>query len=300
MEFIKNTNIDFLGMKKGTLFLSMTLVLLSIMVLIIKGGPILGVDFAGGILVQLKFDQPVQTHDIRAALEKNGLSSTGLQYFPKDNEIIINMKTSNISSEKISSTMKAIFKGAFPNNLMSVERVEMVGPVVSRRLIKQAILAVIFSSLAILGYVALRFKRGVWGLAAVIALMHDVFITLGIFSLYNKEITLTVLAAFLTLTGYSINDTIVVYDRVRENMRLRFKDSLYNVINTSINETLSRTIITGGTTFAAVLSLFFLGGKVIHNFAFVLLVGIIIGTYSSIFVASLIVYAWSVRQKKKR
>ncbi|MFH1784451.1 MAG: protein translocase subunit SecF [bacterium] len=290
MQFLKDTKIDFINKRKGAYLLSGILVAASILSLVIKGGPNLGIDFSGGTLVQLKFSKQLSTQEARSILNAQGLSGAELQRFPEDNVIIVRMKKTAGSAEEVYEKIKKTFSDARPDNTFVVERSEMVGPVISRDLVKKALMAIILSSLAILVYVAWRFKGGIWGIGGIIALIHDVLITVGIFSILNKEVTLPVVAALLTLAGYSINDTIVIYDRIRENLKLRRGGSLLEVVNFSLNSVLSRTIITSLTTLFVLVALFFKGGSVIHDFSFALLIGVIIGTYSSIFIASPIVY----------
>jgi preprotein translocase subunit SecF len=213
--------------------------------------------------------------------------------------MIIRAKKSALNQDELTAKIKELMAQKFPGNQLTIERTEYVGPAVGSQLFKQAMLALVFSFLGIIVYVAFRFHSGVWGASGVIGIMHDVFVIFGIFSILNKELTLTIVAALLTIAGYSINDTIVVFDRIRENMRLLAKDSFASVINTSINQTLSRTIITSLTVFLVALALYFLGGEVLHDFAFAMLLGVMIGTYSSIFVCSPLVYEWEESKRRR-
>ena len=294
IQFFKKTNFDFVGKRKVFFCLSGLLILISVISIFFHKGLNFGIDFAGGTLIQLKFARHISLADARSVLSKNGINCE-LQDFPQQHSVIIRIKKG--TDEGIAKKIARIFKSEIPDNPFELERAEYVGPTIGRHLVNKAYLALFWSFVGIIGYVAIRFKSGVWGVAGVIALVHDVFITVGLLSLFNREITVTVIAALLALGGYSINDTIVIFDRMRENIRLYRKDTLYQLINRSINETLSRTIITSLTTWFVVLTLFFLGGAIIHDFALVLLFGILIGSYSTIFVAASIIYEWEKKRK---
>lgn len=293
IQFFKKTDFDFIGKRKTFFGLSGLLILISIVSIFFHKGLNFGIDFAGGTLIQLKFAQRISLVDARSILSRNGIKGE-LQDFPQQNSIIIRVKG---TESGITEEIQNIFKKEIPQNPYILERAEYVGPTVGRHLINKAYLALFWSFVGIIVYVAIRFKSGIWGVTGVIALVHDVFITVGLLSLFNREITITVIAALLALSGYSINDTIVIFDRIRENIRLYRKDTLYQLINRSINDTLSRTIITSLTTWLVVLALFFFGGIVIHDFSLVLLFGVVIGSYSTIFVATAIVYEWEVKRK---
>lgn len=294
IEFFKKTNFDFVGKRNIFFGFSGLLILISVISIFFHKGLNYGIDFTGGTLVQLKFSRHIPLSDIRSILSKNGINCE-LQDFPQQHSIIIRIKKG--TDEGIAKKIVEIFKTEIPNNPFELERTEYVGPTIGKHLINQAFFALFWSFVGIIIYVAFRFKSGIWGFAGVIAIMHDVFITVGLFSVLNREISITVIAALLTLAGYSINDTIVIFDRMRENMRLYRKETLYQLINRSVNETLSRTIITSLTVFLVLLSLFFLGGEVIHDFSLALLFGVVIGSYSTIFVAAPIVYEWEIRKK---
>jgi len=293
IQFFKKTNFDFVGIRKVFFGLSGTLILISIFSIFFHRGLNYGIDFTGGTLVQLKFSRHIPLSDVRSVLSKNGINCE-LQDFPQQNSIIIRIKKG--ADEDISKKIVEICKSDIPNNPFELERTEYVGPTIGKHLINQAFFALFWSFVGIIIYVAFRFRSGIWGFAGVIAIIHDVFITVGLFSVLNREISITVIAALLTLAGYSINDTIVIFDRMRENLRLYRKETLYQLINRSVNETLSRTIITSLTVFLVLLSLFFLGGEVIHDFSLALLFGVIIGSYSTIFVAAPVVYEWEIRK----
>lgn len=284
--FKKLTDINFVGTMKYAVTISLIAIGISIASLVWHGGLNYGIDFAGGTLVQVKFQKDETTERLRNALEKINLGNSVIQQF-NNREFVIRAAESTSDqkelSAKIEETLKAAYGGAF-----EVQRVEVVGPKVSKDLTKKAIMAIVFSWIAILIYVAWRFEFR-YALGGIFALVHDVIITLGALSLLNKEFTLTIVAALLTIIGYSINDTIVIFDRIRENLRKGVKKELKELINVSVNETLSRTIITNFTVFTVLVALFLLGGEVIHDFAFAMLVGSVAGTYSTIYIASPVV-----------
>lgn len=282
-------------MRRPAFVLSIGLILAGCISLIVQKGPNLGIDFTGGTIVQIAFEKPQSIVEVRSVLVGEGIAGFNLQSFVKTNSILIKIKRSEKPSAIVGDVMQKIISEKIPANPFVMERVEFVGPVVGKHLIRQSLMAVIFSMVGIILYVGFRFKSGIWGFAGVVAVLHDVFIVLGIFSICHKEITLTVVAAFLTLAGYSVNDTIVIFDRIRENLRLMRKESLYTIMNQSLNSTLSRTIMTSLTTLVVVAGLFLFGGDVMHDFAFGLLIGIVVGTYSSIFVAVPLVYVWQTR-----
>ncbi|MDY6855677.1 MAG: protein translocase subunit SecF [Thermodesulfobacteriota bacterium] len=297
-------NIDFIGKKRLALLFSSILILLSIGSIALKGGLNYGIDFAGGTMVQIWFKKGATPDEVRKGLQKIGLEGSTIQQFGKktDNEYLIRTENTQSDIEGVSDKIQDVFREIYGEEGIDVRRVEMVGPQVGKELRKKGLLAVIYAMVGILIYITWRFEFR-FALGALAALLHDVIITVGIFSITNKEFNLAILAAILTIVGYSLNDTIVVYDRIRENLKKLLKKKLEPIINTSINETLSRTILTSGTTLFVVVALFFLGGGVIHDFAFVLIVGIIIGTYSSIFVASPLLILWEEKFpsiKKKR
>lgn len=302
MELIKSgTNIDFIGKRFVAYLISIILVGISVGTLILRGGPNYGIDFAGGSLIQVKFAKEVKIEDIGEALNTIGLSEAVVQNFTggEGNEFIIRVVSSDQDITILSEDVREALIDHFGFGMSDIRRVEMVGPRVGEELKRKGLLAVLLAVFGILIYVSVRFEFR-YALGAVVALLHDAVITLGAFSIMNYEVSLPIVAAILTVIGYSINDTIVVYDRIRENMRKARKAPEEEVMNKSVNETLSRTIITSGFTLLAVLSLLILGGGVIHDFAFALTVGIIIGTYSSIYVASPVVLAWNKFFPEKR
>ena len=300
MQIIKNSNIDFINNSKFTILLSSALILASIFSLVINKGPELSIDFKGGTLIAVNYTKPVNINDLRSKLKtvnidgKNfDFSSAEIKHF--GNESSVALRIANIENEpenfsgKLIEVLKNSFPDGYPKNkndfILSIGK---VSPKVGSELSGKAIMAIIYAITLILIYISLRFEF-VFAIGAIAAIAHDVTITLGIFSILGYEISLPVVAAFLTIVGYSLNDTIVIFDRIRENLKTIKKDSIVDTVNKSINESLSRTIVTSLTTFFVVLILFFFGGEVIRYFSFALIIGVLVGTYSSIFVASLVV-----------
>ena len=298
MEFIGKTNIDFVGKRNIAFVISGVLSFLGIVAIVMMslGKANLGVDFAGGASVQLKFDGSVSIDQARKSLEKNGLQAD-LQQFAEGNKLLIRVKKSDVPLGKVADRVVEIFTSEFSGNKFVVESSTEIGPTVGKALQKQAFWAVVLSMLAIVSYIAWRFEFK-FGVAATIATFHDVLVVLGVLFIMNKEITLLTVTALLTIAGYSLTDTVVVFDRIRENLRTKVKGALEDTINRSVNEVLSRTIITVLTTFIAAASIFVFGGEVLHDFAFALLLGLIVGTYSSIFVASPILIVWKTKGGK--
>ena len=345
MQFIKpDININFVGKRKIAFALSLAMILISIASLVIHQGPKYGIDFAGGTLVQVKFDAPVNLADIKSGLATVNLGKSSVQGFGErsEHEYLIRTDSSVMTEQGFSVEVQKALASSTGQEV-TIRRVEMVGPQVGKDLREKALFAMFYALLLIAIYISGRFElkwilsgvmAGVlmgavyllsifnvsvpyliaaalivtlflfwflelkYAMGAIVALIHDVTITVGIFSLFGKEFTLPIIAALLTIIGYSLNDTIIVFDRIRENLRKYHKNPLEVVINKSVNETLSRTILTSGTTFVVVLTLFVMGGGIIHDFAFAMMIGIIVGTYSSIYVASPILLAWKVRGKK--
>ncbi len=288
IELIKKPNIDFLGKRYIAFVFSGLLSLLGIwaIISIYTDRANLGIDFAGGTSVQIKFEKTVTLHDMRKAFEQDGLKDFDLQDLPTENKILIRFKKGEIGgfSEKIIN----ILKNKFSANKFVVDSTTEIGPKVGSKLRNDAIIAIIVATLGILIYVAFRFQFK-FGIGATIATFHDVLAVLGIFFILGKEINLILITALLTIAGYSLTDTVVVFDRIRENFRLRHKEPIVSVMNLSINEVLSRTIITSTTVLLTSAALFFFGGEVLHDFSLAMILGVIIGTYSSIFVASPVV-----------
>ena len=291
MEIIKQSiNIDFVGNMKLWFAVSITVIVISIASVILHGGLNLGIDFAGGTLVQVKFKQATSTEKLRQALDQIKLGGSIIQQF-SDREVVIRTAESSSDLKGLSARIEEALSSAYGKGNVDIRRVEFVGPKVGKDLTNKAIMAIVFSWIGMLVYIAWRFEFR-YAVGGIIALIHDVIITIGALSLLDKEFTLTIVAALLTIIGYSINDTIVVCDRIRENLRKSSKKDFSEIINGSINETLSRTILTSLTVLIVVVILFFLGGEVIHDFAFAMIVGVFVGTYSSIFIATPIVLAW--------
>jgi len=299
IELLGKTNIDFVGKRKYAFILSAVLVSLGIFSLVQmwRGQANLGIDFAGGTSVQLKFEKPFQLDKARHALDMNGFKDSELQQFTEGNKLLIQVKKSSAEG-KVADKIVAVFSKEFADNKFQVDSTMEIGPKVGKSLRDDALVAVILSAIGMIVYLAWRFEFS-FGVAAAVATFHDVLSVLGIFNILGKEVNLLLVTALLTLAGYSLTDTVVIYDRIRENLRLRPRDPLDQVMNSSINEVLSRTIVTSLTVFLVCLSLVLFGGEVIHDFSLALLIGIIIGTYSSIFVASPIVYEWRKGKKVK-
>lgn len=347
MQFIKDDiNINFIGNRKKAYAFSLALIVISILLLLYRGGPNLGVDFTGGTLIQVKMAKAHTPAELREALKPINLQDSIIQEFGEKDlfEYLIRVQNPDIESEGLEDKVINVLSEKFGESA-EMRSFEMVGPKVGSDLRDKASLAILYSILLIAIYISGRFelkwaksitmtvalgfvifiasKMGasiVWlsiivliatiillwvlnlkyAMGAVIALVHDVTITVGVFALTDREISLSIIAALLTIIGYSLNDTIVVFDRIRENVARFKKRDLGEVMNTSINQTLSRTILTSATTLVAVISLYVLGGAVIHDFAFAMIIGIVIGTYSSIFVASPVILAWEGKAEKKK
>jgi len=385
MKFIGETHIKFVDFRNKAFIISLAVIVAGLISLAIHGGPDLGIDFEGGTLVQIKFNEPVSVNQLRSVVEDTGFENSQIQEFGQPNEYLIKVEkideasiaadkllkalnaaapeagwevvsvresTEGLTSDgnagnlivlsgknipeieelvnavkqqgvgviaatretgnrvafnlpfmgieaKASEKMKEGIEKAFPDREFEIRRTETVGPKIGEEMKDRAWAAIIISLFGILVYISWRFEFK-FAVGAIIALIHDILITLGIFSITGKELSLVVIAAFLTIVGYSLNDTIVVFDRIRENFSMRRRRSLEKMVNTSINESLSRTIITSLTTLVVVLFLYFAGGEVIHDFAFALLIGVIVGTYSSIFVASPVLIEWQNRISRKK
>jgi preprotein translocase SecF subunit len=297
MRFFGKTQINFVDRRRKAFALSAFIIAAGLISLAIKGGPDLGIDFEGGVLLQLQFEDQVTTATVRSALDRAGYGNSEIQRFATRNEVLI--RAPYVEDADVAEAIKTAMAETAPDNAFEVRREELVGPKVGGELGKKAVLAIIFALCAILIYIGWRFEFR-FAVAAVAALFHDVLVTLGLFSLTGREISLAVVAAFLTIVGYSLNDTIVVFDRIREDLRKYHKQSYNGVINASINETLGRTIMTSLTTMIVVLFLFFMGGEVLRDFSFALLVGVLVGTYSSIFVASPILVEWHIKSPVRK
>ncbi|RLE07144.1 protein translocase subunit SecF [Candidatus Aerophobetes bacterium] len=296
MQLFKETHIDFIGLRKIAFIVSGIAIAAGLASLIFKGGPKLGLDFTGGVEIHLKFDQSPSIARIRSALREIDLEGAVIQQYgaKKENLILIRCGVERASQKELIGKIDKVLKEEFDEeNAFVLQSIDMIGPKVSGELRRKAILAIALSLLGMLIYITWRFELR-FAVGAVAALAHDIFVTTGALSLGNFEFTLPVIAALLTIIGYSLNDTIVIYDRLRENLKTyrKRKTSLKHVLNLGINQSLSRTVITSLTTFFVVIMLFLKGGAVLHGFAFALLIGIIVGTYSSSFIATPIVYSW--------
>ena len=300
MQLFKHeTRFDFMGQIKAAMIISGIVILIGLGSIVFSGGLKYGIDFAGGTLVQLQFKNPPDIEVIRDGLKTIGLGESTIQEFGSKKDILIRVERSEEKLEAVGAMVKRSLSGKFNSDEIIVERVEMVGPKVGRDLREKALLSILYAIIGIVIYISWRFEFQ-YAIAAIIALIHDVLVTMGAFSVLDKEFTLVIVAAFLTIIGYSLNDTIVVFDRIRENLRRKGKLSLSEIINSSINQTLSRTLLTSGTTLLVVLALFFFGGEIIHDFSFALLVGVFVGTYSSIFIASVFLVYWASRKTAHR
>ncbi len=293
IELIKNTKIDFMGKRNIAFIISGIISIIGLFAVfqIANGKANLGIDFAGGTSVQLKFEKPVTVHDIRKALEDGGIKDFDLQELTGANKMLIRAKNIEIQLGKVSEQITAIISQKVPDNAFVVDSTTEIGPKVGGKLRADAGLAIIFATIGILIYVAIRFKFN-FAVGATVATFHDVTAVLAIFFLLGKEINLILVTALLTIAGYSLTDTVVVFDRIRENLRTRLKDSVETVMNHSINEVLSRTFVTSLTVLITSIALFFFGGEVLHDFSLAMILGVLVGTYSSVFVASPIVLLW--------
>ncbi|CBE67177.1 Protein-export membrane protein secF [Candidatus Methylomirabilis oxygeniifera] len=297
IEILGKTQIDFVAWRRIAFAVSSVLCLLGVISIIQigRGAANLGIDFAGGTSVQLKFNKPVELGQVRALLAENGLRDSEPQQFAEGDRIMVRLKRAEDSRVGMAQRVQDIFVKALPDNPFVVEGTNEVGPAIGKDLQKAALWAIAISMLGIIAYIAWRFEFK-FGVAAAIATLHDVLAVLGLFMILNREITLLIITALLTLAGYSLTDTVVVFDRIRENLRDRRKESLGEIINQSINEVLSRTTVTSLTVLLVLLALFLLGGEVLHDFSLALIAGVCVGTYSSWFVASPIVYEWRIRE----
>ncbi|MCH2283123.1 MAG: protein translocase subunit SecF [SAR324 cluster bacterium] len=287
LNFKDGQFIDFLGYKRLAAIISGILILAGVASIVAHNGLKYGIDFRGGTNVQIQFSTPPNLDQLRYFFAENGMKNVVLQTFGDlaDHEILLGLPINSPlgTGENLTSELRKILEPQHPK--LEIRRIETIGPKVGDELKISAVKAILIALGLVLLYITIRFQ---WrqGVSAIVALLHDVIVVVGMFSILDKEFSLTVVAALLTVVGYSLNDTIVVFDRIRENQGKYRKKSFEETINLSITETLSRTLITSGTTLFVVLSLFLLGGEIIHDFAFALLVGVLIGTYSSIYVAS--------------
>ena len=282
-----------MGKRHVAFGVSSLLVLIGLIALvqIWTGAANLGIDFAGGTAVQLKFENEISLEQARQALGKHGLHEAELQEFTQDHKLLIRVKTEGTLEQNIAERIVEVFEEEFSHNKFVIDSSMEIGPTIGHRLQQDALLAITISLIGIILYVATRFELR-FGVAAAIATFHDVLAVLGIYYLLDKEITLLVVTALLTLAGYSLTDSVVVFDRIRENLRARRRDSILNIINAGINQVLTRTLITTLTVVLVLVPLTMFGGEVLHDFSLALLLGVIIGTYSSVFVASPLLLMW--------
>lgn len=301
MQLIGKTHFDFMGKKKFSFAISIVIAILGIIgiVRIAMGTANMGIDFSGGTAIQLKFSQPVHIDRARAALAKHGLKDANLQEVKSGNKLLVKIGKTSLPQGNAAELIQAAFQKEFAGNAFVVESSTEIGPAIGDKLRKDTLVAVAISLIAIVIYIAWRFDFK-FGVGALVATLHDVLAMFAVFLILDKEINLLFITAVLTIAGYSLTDTVVVFDRIRENLHKNTKDSLESIFNFSINEVLSRTIITALTTFLAAGSLYFFGGEVIHDFALALVVGILVGIYSSVFVASPIVELWGRRIKTSK
>ena len=300
MQIIKDSKIDFMNNSRFTILLSGALILAGIFSLIINNGPKLSIDFKGGTLIAVHYTKPININDLRSQLKNvniNGqsfdFSTSEIKHFGDNSNVSVRIANLENEPEKFSQNFIDILKDIYPDALPEnkddfILSIDKVSPKIGSELSGKAIMAIIYAITLILIYISFRFEF-TYAIGAIAAIAHDVIITLGVFSILGYEISLSIIAAFLTIVGYSLNDTIVIFDRIRENMKALKRESVVSIVNKSINESLSRTVVTSLTTLFVVLTLYFFGGEVIHYFSFALIIGVLVGTYSSIFVASLIV-----------
>ena len=293
LEIIGKTNIDFMGKRHVAFGVSGLLVLLGLIALVQigTGAANLGIDFAGGTAVQLKFENAIGIEQARQALSKHGLQDAELQEFTRDHKLLIRVKTEDTLEQKVAEQIVEVFETEFSQNKFVIDSSTEIGPTIGHRLQQDALLAITISLIGIILYVATRFELR-FGVAAAVATFHDVLAVLGVYYLLDKEITLLVVTALLTLAGYSLTDSVVVFDRIRENLRARRRETILNIINAGINQVLTRTLITTLTVVLVLVPLTIFGGEVLHDFSLALLLGVLIGTYSSVFVASPLLLIW--------
>ena len=305
MEFLKNPNFDFLGKTRYFVGGSVLVIvaglayMLSNHIYLGQNAKGYGVEFSGGTQLIVKFQNPPQVDRIRASVEQAAPGAVIQTYDqPEKNQVLIRLAGAEEAELGAAATrVKAALATGYSENAVVEASSEVVGPVVGAELRRKAVQLTVLGLLFQLIYIAIRFKGAIWGAAATVAVLHDVLVTIAILAFFRYEITLNVIAALLTLVGYSVNDTIVIFDRARENLRHNRKDSLRKILNDSVNQTLTRTLISNGTTFLSVLGLYLFGGEVLRGFGFTMVIGILVGTYSTIYIASPLVAWWSNRRK---
>jgi preprotein translocase subunit SecF len=297
IEITKKTNIDFIGLRKKFFILSIILALLGFFafVMVSFGKANLSVDFTGGSSMQIRFAQPISIGELRTALATGGLADVQIQQVSGTAQFLVKTKASDVGQDKVQDRVSKVLASTFKDKKFEVLESNMVGPTVGNTLKRNAIIAMVVAFACIIVYIWWRFTF-IFGVAATIATFHDVLAILGIFYVLHQEMNILFITALLTIAGYSLTDTVVVFDRIRENMaKMKSKEDFGNVINRSINEVLSRTLITSLTTLLAIGAILVLGGHVLFGFSFALFIGVVIGTYSSIFIASPLVYIWRKR-----
>lgn len=293
LEIVGKTNIDFMGKRHIAFGISGLLVLTGLIAIVQigRGAANLGIDFAGGTAVQLTFDQAMGIDQARQVLGEHGLGEAELQEFSNENTLLVRLKTDDTIEQNVAEKIVRVFEQEFPQNRFVIDSSTAIGPTIGNRLQQDALLAITLSLIGIILYVATRFELR-FGVAAAVATFHDVLTVLGLYYLLDKEITILVVTALLTLAGYSLTDSVVVFDRIRENLRTRRRDSVETIINSGINQVLSRTLVTTLTVVLVLVPLTVFGGEVLHDFSLALLLGVLIGTYSSVFVASPLLCMW--------
>ncbi|MFO7588666.1 MAG: protein translocase subunit SecF [Gemmatimonadota bacterium] len=302
MRFFRNAHYDFLSKRKTAYVITAVALIVGLFFLVVHRGLRYGVEFTGGTLFQVEFASDTRVADVRNAIAAAGLQNAEIQRFGESNEFLIRVSVfSETGDERVSQDVATALNASYGEGAWQVVRTEAVGPKVGAELKQKALIAILMSLALTLVYLAFRFEWR-FGVAAVVATAHDLLLTLGFLSVVDLEVTLATVAAVLTIVGYSLNDTIVVFDRIRENLKKRRKDPYYDVVNGSINETLPRTILTSATTLVTLIALALFGGAVIRPFAIILILGVAIGTYSSIFVASpvlLEIERWTRKRERK-
>jgi preprotein translocase subunit SecF len=287
LEIICKTDIDFLGARHVAFGLSGTLVLIGLVALVQigRGAANLSIDFTGGTSVQVRFDRPIQIDRARQALEQGGLQNAELQEFASGDRLLVRVKSSAFLEIQITDRIMSTLRDAFPNHRVTVESTVEIGPTIGGKLRQDTLIAIAISLIGIILYISARFQFR-FGIAAALSMVHDVLVVLGVFYLLDKEISLLIVTSLLTLAGYSLTDKVVVFDRIRENVRMRRREAIEVTINNGINQVVSRTIVTSLTVVLVLVPLALFGGEVLHDFSLALLWGVIVGTYSSVFVAS--------------
>ena len=298
MDILGQTKIDFLGKRNITFAFSAVFAVIGLVAVfaVYTGKANMGIDFSGGVSIQFRFEGPVEIDEVRGMLAEGGFPDAGLQQFAEPNKLLVRLKGARGNLRETSDSISAVFSKGLPENPFVVDSTTEIGPTVGKKLQTDALKAIGIALLGILFYVAWRFEFR-FGVAAVVATFHDVLVVMGLLYLMDKEVNLLIVTALLTLAGYSITDTVVVFDRIRENLHKEKKEDIVTLINRSINEVMSRTFVTSGTTLLVLLALMVLGGEVIHDFSLALFLGVVVGTYSSVFIASPVLLFW--KEKKK-